>query len=92
MSFLSGEAFYFYFSKFVSDGSTSNDGNDYDTVRCILVEGFRKKRSLEGMICSDMSANLDNTYFISSLENIEELYKQSGFNEEAKFWLFQNSL
>lgn len=87
LSDISNDAFDFYSSKLVSEGSISDNGKYYNIVKSAPIQRFKKRTSREKAIAWIMSAVLVDTDLLNSLKNVDELYKPAGLNEEAKFGL-----
>lgn len=52
-----------------------------------LVDRYAKTADPNELICTAMSARLDQINFDKSLTNIDEMYKKAGFNNKSKYVL-----
>lgn len=89
LSYISGDAFDIYFSRFVSEGSISDDGKDNNVVKSAFIQPFIKMTHPEEAIFLAISTTLGNQGLLNLLKNVDELYKQAGFSEGAKFGLLR---
>ena len=92
VGYLSGDACDYYFNTFVKENQFTSDALDYFIVRSWLLKTFVKKADPDEIIRRAVEARLDFDRLKDSSDEIDELYEQAGFNEEAKFGLLRKAV
>lgn len=89
---LSDDGFDSYYSEFLAVGIITARERKYSAVKCALIERLKTKKSPEKAIHLEISDSQTASKLIDSLSEVENLYHNADFNDEAKFGLLKKTM
>ncbi len=91
-SYLDGEAYEFYFDKFVTAEVPSELSHNFAEVKTIFMENFGEVSDPQIDIAKAVDARLDLTDLNKSLRAMERIYEKAGLPTQAKFGVVRKSV
>lgn len=81
---LDGEAFQLFFDKFIDNGKLNDAAKDFEKVQTVFLEEFAREEEPQEVITRAPEARLDSSNLTKYLADIEKLYGQADFDNEAR--------